>query len=424
MRSSHAVVGKFASAFHVADTPALRTIALISLEHANGIIVDKNEESRSSVIRTRFPARNHDLHGLFEVDDQESPLTKEDRTSQSNGVDPIARERDSSTTSSSATIPVVGNSIEPPPPTTSPPPSQEAQKPPSGPTANPLPVRYSNTAPYLGPAHSYMNDWESAPSSDIYTPPPDLRPWGFEDDPSFDNTSNRKSSGDLMAKASDRTAFREIIGKSSDTSKATSIGKLDHQHGGKGAANCPICRKAKQSSEQSHPPLQNPNDIPEFISKSGRGVSNGLFQSKFSSPSRETFAPQSPSNAAVAINRHGQRIDLPLPRPSPEDQARFDSRWHTVKLCNDHHLRAECSTQDCKYSHDPIDEGVRMALKLLARKLPCKMGTGCRQPDCPNGHHCPYRLAPEGCKKTPCAFMARGMHRVDDLTMERFFQAR
>jgi hypothetical protein len=65
MRSSHAVVGKFASTFHFANTPALRTIALISLEHANGTSVEKDGESPSSVVRTRVSTRNHDLHGLF-----------------------------------------------------------------------------------------------------------------------------------------------------------------------------------------------------------------------------------------------------------------------------------------------------------------------------------------------------------------------
>ena len=424
MRPSHAVIGRFASGFHVALTPALTTIPLISLEHADGTIAEKNEESRSSVTRTRFPARNHDLHGLFEVEDQDSPATEQGGANQSSGVEPTTQKRDSSTTSSIAAVPRTGETANPSPPVKSPPLMQEANNPLSVPSPNNLtPVQHSNTAPFLGPVHSYMNDWESAPSADIYTPPPDLRPWGSEDGPSWEDASNNKGNDNPIAKRSDRSASREASRKNSDAFEKAPVGKPNHQNSGKGAAGGAMVRKAKQVPRQSLPP-RSPKDFPGFISQSGPGISSGLLESKYSSPSSQPLNPQSASNATVAINRHGQRIDLPLPRPSPEDQARFDARWHGKKMCNDHHLRGECSTGgDCKFDHEPIDEGMRLALQTSARKIPCKSGPGCRRRDCPNGHHCPYRPNPGGCTNKQCFFNARGMHRVDDVKIDSFVPA-
>jgi hypothetical protein len=428
MRSSRAVAGNFASAFHVVNTPALSTIALISLEHANSTSVEKNEESRSSVIRTRISNRNHDLQGLFEVEDRGSPVTEQDGVDQSNGIDPTAPERDSSTTSNNAAVPRDGEAPGPPERTQSPQMLQETKNSIKVTMPPAKPVYHSNTAPYLGSVHSYMNEWESAPSSDIYTPPPDLRPWDSEDVPSWDAVANANTNTNTndnrTEKAPNRTSSREATRKGSDTPERTAGGKYDHPHHGKGASSCPICRKAKQSPKQALPPLRySAKDTPEFI-PTGVGVaSSGLLESKFSSPSGKPSTPQPAGNANVAVNRHGQRIDLPLQRPSADDQARYDSRWHAQKLCNDHHLRGECSNQNCKFDHSPIDEGLRMALRIFARNIACKNGTGCRRQNCPNGHHCPYQLNGGRCTNKQCVFLAKGMHKVDELTVEKFVQS-
>jgi hypothetical protein len=421
MRSSNAVIGRFASTFHVAPTPALTTIPLISLENANDTIAEKNEESRSSVTRTRFPARNHDLHGLFEVEDQDSPATEQSEANQSSDINPTAQKHDSSTTSSTAAVPRNGER-DPSPPPKSHPVMQEAKEPLNVPPPpnNLTPVQHPNTAPFLGPVHSYMNEWESAPSADIYTPAPDLRPWGAEDGPSWEDASNNEYNGRSIAKTSDRSTSREESSKSPDAFERASVGKPSYYNSGKGAAGGPMVRKAKQIPRQSLPPVRSPRDVPEFIPQSGPDLSSGLLESKYSSPSGQPLTPQSASSATVAVNRHGQRIDLPLARPSAEDIARYDSRWHTKKLCNDHHLRGECASRDCRFDHEPIDEGIRLALKNSARKIPCKIGPSCRRRDCPNGHHCPYRLNPGGCTNKQCAFNARGLHKVDDLSMDRF----
>ena len=419
MRSSYAVVSKLASGFHVASTPALRTIALISLEHVNATKVEKAEGSSPSVIRSRLPSRNRDLHGLFEVDDQDSPTTGQDGVPPPNSMDPVLQEFDSSTTSGTAAVPSNGMAAQPLEPVKSPPPTQKAQ---GFPSPKPAPVRHSNTAPYLAPVHSYMNEWENAPSADMYTPPPDLRPWGSEDTPYLDNISKSKSNGGQTAKRVNQTASREAISRTSDAAEQNSIGKLDRQHAGKSTTSSPTGGKARQILGQSPPPRRNPKEIAEFVPRTSWTASSGLLGSKFSSPSTETFSPQSSKSGTVAINRHGERIDLPLSRPSAEDQARFDSRWQSVKLCNDYHLRGGCGAQHCKFDHDPIDEGVRLALRVSARKISCKLGTQCRRADCTCGHHCPYRLNSR-CTNKQCPFLARGMHKVDDLTVDKLVEA-
>lgn len=421
MRSAHAVVGKFAIAFHFANTPALATIALISLEHANGISVERDGESHSSVVRTKVATRNHDLSGLFEVDDREIPVTKRNEVKQANEVDPTVRERDSSTTSSNAAVSRDGEATGPVKP-----PRLEQETKMSTDITMPPPaaqVHHSNTAPYLGSVHSYMNDWENAPSSDMYTPPPDFRPWGSEDVPSWGDAADTKSDGNRTEKAANRTSSREATRKSLDTPERASGGTHDHQHHGQGAYSRPDFRKAKERPEKSLPPLRDSGDVSDFIPKSGRVMSGTLLESKFSVSSGTTSAPHSTSSEMVAINRQGQRIDPPLPRPSADDQARYDSRWRAKKLCNDHHLRGDCSNQDCKFDHNPIDEGVRLALRISARTIHCRNGTGCRRQNCSHGHHCPYRLSPGGCKKGQCAFNAKGMHKVDDLTIHRLVQS-
>ena len=419
MRSSHAVVSKLASGFHVANTPALRTIALISLEHVNAAKVEKIEGPSPSVIRTRLPSRNRDLQGLFEVDDQDSPATGQDGPDLPNGIDPVLRKFDSSTTSGTAAVPNNGTAAKPLEPVKSPPLTQKVQ---GVPSPKPAPVRNSNTASYLAPVHSYMNEWENAPSADMYTPPPDLRPWGSEDTPSLENVSKGKSNSGQTAKRVNRTASREATSRISDAAEQNSIGKLDRQHVGKGATRSPTGGKARQNLGQSPPPRHNSKEIPEFVPRTSWTASSGLLGSKFSSPSMETFGPQSSESGTVAINRHGERVDLPLSRPSAEDQARFDSRWQSVKLCNDHHLRGECRAQNCKFDHDPIDEGMRLALRVSARKISCKLGTECRRADCTCGHHCPYRLKSR-CTNKQCPFLARGMHKVDDLNVDKFVRA-
>lgn len=422
MRSSHAVVGKFASAFHVANTPALRTTALISLEHTNGNAGEENGESRSSVDRTRISTKNHELHGLFEVEHQDSPVDDRDGANKPSATYPSAPEHDSSTTSTNPAISRNGGPTEPPKPIQSPMLSQEMKPSANLTTPHAIPAPNSKTAPYLGSVHSYMNDWESAPSLDIYTPPPDLRPWGSEDIPSGEDGANTKSPGDGTEKPPSRTASRETTVTTSGTPERGHSGKLDHQHHGKGAAGCGLCRPGKQNPKQPVPPQSNLRHVPELTHKGGRGAPDAVSQSKHSSPSNKASAPTSPSLAAVAINRQGQRIDLPLPRPTADDQARYDARWHTKKLCNKHLLCGDCRTQDCKFDHNPIDEGVRRALRISARSIPCKNGPGCRRQDCPNGHHCPNRVNSGSCTNKQCPFKAKGMHNVDDFKVDRLVQ--
>jgi hypothetical protein len=207
-----------------------------------------------------------------------------------------------------------------------------------------------------------------------------------------------------------------------DASERVYSGKLDHQHHGKGSPGYPIHRSLKQSPKPLSPSQSNPRHVPELSPNGSRVASGTLLQSKYSSPSNMTSTPTPSNIVALAINKLGQRIDLPLERPAAEDQVRYEARWRAKKLCNEYHLCGMCRNQDCRFDHNPIDEGIRLALRISARQIPCKHGQVCRRQDCPNGHHCPYSVSPGGCTNRACPFRVKGMHNVDDLQMDKAVQ--
>ena len=419
LRSSHAVVGKFASAFQVANTPALRTIALISLERGNATTIENIEESSPSVIRIQRPSRDRDLHSIFAVENPDSPVNGQGGLNAPIGVDSPALDFDSSTTSGNVAIALIGNRAEPPQPIKSPTLTQGAQKLLS---PNPTAAHKPKITSSQKPVHSFMNDWENAPSTDMYTPPPDHRPWGSEDAPSWDNATESMSSSVYVANRANGSTSREATGRGSAASQKSSVSKSDRRDAGKRLTSSQTGGRARQDWGQSSVPLRSPREVPEFILQNSQAMSAGLLESKFSSPSREITNPQ-PQIGGVAVNRNGQRIDLPLPQPSAEDKARFKSRMQVSRPCNTFHIWGDCKANHCKYDHDPIDEGVRLALVVGARLLPCKSGTDCRRLDCYLGHLCPHRFDPAGCIDKSCPFFAKGMHDVDDLTVDKFVQS-
>lgn len=116
----------------------------------------------------------------------------------------------------------------------------------------------------------------------------------------------------------------------------------------------------------------------------------------------------------IALNKHGDRLDLPLPPLSESDKQRSLERSRIRKLCNEHHLRQACRNASCRYDHDPIDDGILLALRHLARQISCPIGSSCRMGDCPNGHHCPHRDRGSGsqCRHSVCKH--KKWHRVQD----------
>ena len=95
------------------------------------------------------------------------------------------------------------------------------------------------------------------------------------------------------------------------------------------------------------------------------------------------------AKTGIPVNKLGQRVDLPIPKPSHADLMRFEDRIYQQKLCNEHHLRDNCWSTPCKFDHNPIDDGILNALRIKARSIPCREGSKCRRLDCFMGHMCP-----------------------------------
>ena len=125
---------------------------------------------------------------------------------------------------------------------------------------------------------------------------------------------------------------------------------------------------------------------------------------------------KAPFRMTVARNRRGQRVDQPLPAAQQQDLELLRNRGRHQHLCNEHQLRGKCLDQSCKYSHEPLDDGVLLALRHIARTQPCDIGPSCRRNECYSGHHCPYMESGGCCKKNKtCLFYRKGMHDMHDL---------
>lgn len=118
--------------------------------------------------------------------------------------------------------------------------------------------------------------------------------------------------------------------------------------------------------------------------------------------------------APIGLNKDNQRIDLRLPMPTVEDRQSFSVLTQTRKLCNHHHLRGACDIAECPFDHEPISNGIYLALRRKARTLPCSAGPKCRQHGCYLGHHCPNVSNVSQCGRKVCRFEAQGMHEIKD----------
>jgi hypothetical protein len=139
--------------------------------------------------------------------------------------------------------------------------------------------------------------------------------------------------------------------------------------------------------------------------------------------SSSTTLPELPIQCDVALNCHGDRIDLPLPPVSDHDKNRLKSRTEDRKLCNEHHLRRACHNEQCRYDHEPIDAGILLALRHLTRTQACVVGQGCRMSDCAFGHHCPNRNGGKECKNSKCSFKKMSLHHVRNLKVVEIIPA-
>jgi hypothetical protein len=102
-------------------------------------------------------------------------------------------------------------------------------------------------------------------------------------------------------------------------------------------------------------------------------------------------------------NRFGQRID-----PFLEASDALKTAVRVNRLCNEFALRGHCRWSNshqsaCRFQHRLISEQELVALRVLARQLPCINGTGCRDSSCFYGHNCTkdYYCLRRACKFSP-----------------------
>lgn len=124
-----------------------------------------------------------------------------------------------------------------------------------------------------------------------------------------------------------------------------------------------------------------------------------------------------PVSSPIALNKLEQRIDLKLPRPSPDEDEAFKVRTKNRHLCNEHHMRGKCINIQCPFDHEEISDGVYLALRNKARTTPCNQGMGCRRHDCYLAHHCPNVSRFSSCARPKCPFEYKGLHGIVDLNV-------
>ena len=300
--------------------------------------------------------------------------------------------------------------------------SQTSNQAPSSSKPSPIPLLSETSLPKSSVSHpaepstyeeiraSFQHDWERTSGENTYAPPPCTTPWGYEQD------------------------VGENIGDPFNPPP-----KEDHR----------ITRKSYASAHQSEPlprrtdrPVPTPftNSRQSTLARRGPTSFKGGWDDLISGqvePLPSMQVPTSPSvrssgsgklselpiQGDVAINRHGDRVDLPLPPASVRDKQRLTARTKDRKLCNEHHLRRACHNDQCHYDHEPIDAGILLALRHLARTQACDVGSGCRMFECCYGHHCPYRDGGKECKVAKCSFKRMSLHHVRDLKVAEVIPA-
>ncbi|KIX96933.1 uncharacterized protein Z520_07047 [Fonsecaea multimorphosa CBS 102226] len=157
-------------------------------------------------------------------------------------------------------------------------------------------------------------------------------------------------------------------------------------------------------------------------------------QPKASTPPTEVAKPKPATQAHAAlingmqdgksgipVNRLGQRIDLKMRIPTTAEMEKFEDRIARRKLCNEHHLRDNCESYNCRYDHEPIDAAMKNTLRYKARSIACTQGSKCRRMDCVYGHQCPW--GNNNCGNPKCSFLKAGLHDIRDLEIAKFVAA-
>ncbi|KAG9792306.1 hypothetical protein ABEF93_008591 [Exophiala dermatitidis] len=276
--------------------------------------------------------------------------------------------------------------------------------------------------------------WETTPSANTYVPPPFEGAWGDEEagvdgvpgrqeHPKHNGTWTSDPAGSYRGfnknKQAQKPAWRQERPAGFPARRPRRVpqqfeGSWDDMTQGDEPQSQPSIQESSQSLASASVPASAPNAVsnPNLKSNGFKPLAPG--HEGLTKP--EPYPNARPIWSPIALNYLDQRIDLKLPRPSPGDQELFDLRSRNRRLCNEHHLRLSCNNTSCPYDHEPISDGVYLALRHKARTLPCSIGPGCRRHDCFGSHHCLNVVSTTGCRRPRCPFQAR-MHDTTDLVI-------
>ena len=401
LKSTHGFPGQYDLAYHLVDFSVLVTVPLISFddrsEHPAASISGKNpdletlaralplpESEPSSTTRTVFSTSTRKSDAALSgssAGSKSEPAVSSDSTGAPK----------SHVSSRSSLVAPEGNSSDRPASSSAPVPSASSHLP---------------QAPAPQGATTNAASWEDAYDENAYVPPACTTPWGTE-------PARNVNVVHVAAEAHQATGAwgtsgdgfrRQPPAGPASTSKRRSARDAGYSSPTWDQGWNPRSREAPRSFEGTWDEIVArdehafaPPPLPKFITN-------------------EVRVGKTPFRVTVACNRHGQRIDQPLPAAQQEDLEVLRNRTKHRHLCNEHQLRGKCLDQSCKYDHEALDDGVLLALRHIARTQPCEIGPSCRRNECYSGHRCPYMDSGGGCKKRKtCPFNRKGMHDIRDL---------
>ena len=248
--------------------------------------------------------------------------------------------------------------------------------------------------------------WETATVND-YLPAPIAAPWGEE---VFVPPPRQLEEQPISTRKADGTTRRQWRQGDVPVRRQERGANAGKPRQFEGSWDDMVQSGAKGSAQGSSP---QPVTSKSSISSKSTDFSNPFTRQVVTKP--EPNPQARPVCAPIAVNKLDQRIDLKLPRPAPADEQAFNLRTNNRHLCNEHHMRGECSNIQCAYDHEAISDGVYLTLRNKARFSPCNQGSDCRRHDCYLSHHCPNVSRASSCGRPNCPFKLKGLHEILDL---------
>lgn len=258
--------------------------------------------------------------------------------------------------------------------------------------------------------------WETKFSEHGYTPQPILGDWGEEVDahpPTFQKPHTNES-GNPRGKGrhAGTSNNRQLKKQESSRNVSGTVRRTPAHFQGSWDEIIPGAELKPGASHQRNQSLASSRTSNE-VSPSSRLTAASFRRQLVEMDEPDPHAR--PIWSPVAVNKSNQRLDLNIPKPSSRDSTNFSVRTQQHRLCYDFHLLGKCDEIDCRYDHEPVDNGVYLALRINARKTPCAVGPACRKHNCYAGHHCPNVGNVTTCGRINCPFKNLGMHEVKDL---------